>query len=273
MFDALKKYAQFSGRANREEFWQFYLLVLIVNVVAIVLALAIAVIKVATQDYNDIGVFVHIILLYPSFIFVLFLVFLMPSLAVSVRRLHDIDKSGWWCLLFCVLPSILLVWYWTKGTDGANRFGENPLDTVATSGNASQRKISEFDRFAKYTQFEGRANRKEFWLIALLTNFFLILCYLLLFLLYALFMNTPDEQITLSVILINSFISLLVNLVMLGLYIVMMVASVRRLHDIDRGGTWILIGLIPIVGWIILFIWYCTKGSYGANSFGDDPLQ
>lgn len=51
---------------------------------------------------------------------------LLPSLAVGIRRLHDIDKSGWWTLiLFVPLVGIILliVWYCTKGTPGANRFG------------------------------------------------------------------------------------------------------------------------------------------------------
>ena len=48
--------------------------------------------------------------------------------------------------------------------------------------------------------------------------------------------------------------------------------AVRRLHDLDRTGWWIFIGLIPIIGWIILIIWYCTRGTVGPNRFGPDPL-
>ena len=48
--------------------------------------------------------------------------------------------------------------------------------------------------------------------------------------------------------------------------------AVRRLHDIDRSGWWLLIGIIPLVGWIILIVWYCQKGTTGDNRFGADQL-
>jgi uncharacterized membrane protein YhaH (DUF805 family) len=47
--------------------------------------------------------------------------------------------------------------------------------------------------------------------------------------------------------------------------------AVRRMHDIDRSGWWLLIGVIPLVGWIILIVWYCQQGSQGANRFGSAP--
>ena len=56
----------------------------------------------------------------------------VPSLAVSIRRLHDIDRSGWWSLLI-VIPFLgtiwLLVLFCLKGTPGENRFGEDPLQS------------------------------------------------------------------------------------------------------------------------------------------------
>ena len=48
--------------------------------------------------------------------------------------------------------------------------------------------------------------------------------------------------------------------------------AIRRLHDLDRTGWWILLGFIPLIGWIILLIWYVTKGTDGPNRFGPDPL-
>ena len=59
---------------------------------------------------------------------------LIPSIAVSVRRLHDTDRSGWWWLIMFV-PLIgiilLLIWYCSRGTQGANRFGEDTLSPPA----------------------------------------------------------------------------------------------------------------------------------------------
>lgn len=48
--------------------------------------------------------------------------------------------------------------------------------------------------------------------------------------------------------------------------------AVRRLHDKDRSGWWLLIGIIPLIGWIVLLYWYVTKGTEGSNRFGPDPL-
>jgi len=48
--------------------------------------------------------------------------------------------------------------------------------------------------------------------------------------------------------------------------------GVRRLHDIDKSGWWLLIGLIPLVGAIILLVWFATRGTAGPNRFGPDPL-
>ncbi|MEJ2021636.1 MAG: DUF805 domain-containing protein [Maritimibacter sp.] len=56
---------------------------------------------------------------------------LLPSISVTVRRLHDRDKSGWWYWLFLVPivgPIVLLVWFILEGTRGANSYGPDPLD-------------------------------------------------------------------------------------------------------------------------------------------------
>ena len=48
--------------------------------------------------------------------------------------------------------------------------------------------------------------------------------------------------------------------------------TARRLHDLDRSAWWMLLPLIPLVGSIIIFIWYCSTGTIGGNRFGPDPL-
>jgi uncharacterized membrane protein YhaH (DUF805 family) len=49
--------------------------------------------------------------------------------------------------------------------------------------------------------------------------------------------------------------------------------AARRLHDVDRTGWWLLLAFIPVVGLIVLLIWFCTKGTDGSNRFGPDPLR
>lgn len=110
---ALRGYLNFSGRACRSEYWWFYLAVLLVNVV-------IGIIEGVTGIGGGGGLL--------STLFSLAI--LLPSLAVAVRRLHDIDRSGWWLLLW-LIPLVgfivLVIWACTRGTPGDNRFGPDPL--------------------------------------------------------------------------------------------------------------------------------------------------
>ena len=113
------KYADFSGRAPRAEYWYWSLFVLL-------LTIAIALISGFMEVAQD--------SLAPKTLEYLFeIILFLPGLAVQVRRLHDLDKSGWW-LLLAIIPLvgwiILLVWYCTRGTSGPNRYGPDPLAGV-----------------------------------------------------------------------------------------------------------------------------------------------
>ncbi|MBL0371504.1 DUF805 domain-containing protein [Rhizobium sp. KVB221] len=103
------KYADFGGRASRSEFWWYVLFVIIASVVLGIVD-------------NLIGI--------PLVGLLFSLATLIPGLAVSIRRLHDKDKSGWW-ILICLVPLIggilLIYWYATEGTPGDNQFGNEPV--------------------------------------------------------------------------------------------------------------------------------------------------
>ena len=118
--DAVKsgfaKYATFAGRATRSEFWWWWLFSSLVYAVAFLLALILG-----GSSSSD-GVSAVAIVIY----LVAGLALILPSISVMVRRLHDIDRSGWWYwigLVPCVGPIILIVFYVTPGTAGQNRFG------------------------------------------------------------------------------------------------------------------------------------------------------
>ena len=106
--EALKKYAVFSGRARRKEYWMFTLFVAIIS---IVLAIVDAIIGVQIL----------------SLVFTLAI--LLPGLGVGVRRLHDTGRSGWW-ILFGIVPLVgsitLLVFACLDGDAGENKYGHNP---------------------------------------------------------------------------------------------------------------------------------------------------
>ena len=109
-----KKYADFSGRATRQEFWFFTFFFLI----AFALLLT-AEITIATATPFD---------TYTTLVGLYMLASIFPILAVTVRRLHDTDRSGWWYLLnFIPFGSIvLIVFLCLDSSPGQNRFGANP---------------------------------------------------------------------------------------------------------------------------------------------------
>ena len=126
-----------------------------------------------------------------------------------------------------------------KTYDDENVIGLNFVDAVSTC-------------FKKYINFKDRASRSEYW-------YFQILVFPI-----ALWNQFPSNEdsvfffqiILLFVVLIPAFSS-----------------GVRRLHDRDKSGWWILINFIPFVGWIILLIMLAEKGTEGPNRFGPYPLK
>ncbi|MEO8925913.1 MAG: DUF805 domain-containing protein [Caulobacteraceae bacterium] len=123
MFQAYSRYADFSGRSGRKEFWLFQLLWFIVAIV-FYFPYVISTVSAAVNgdSANVSGIAVLLLLVYGIFSFGSFI----PALAVTVRRLHDTDHSGWFyflALIPIIGPIILLVWFCQGGTMGANRFG------------------------------------------------------------------------------------------------------------------------------------------------------
>ncbi len=114
-----EKFATFKGRASRAEYWLFYAFIWFAVMVISVLAAVLALVS-QTLSYG-IWILVGVGLL----------VLIIPGLAVSVRRLHDINKSGWF-ILISFIPFvgavILLYWLILGGDKEANRFGEVPAE-------------------------------------------------------------------------------------------------------------------------------------------------
>jgi uncharacterized membrane protein YhaH (DUF805 family) len=107
---AFRKYADFSGRATRSEYWWFYLVTIAVSILISILE------SILNIPFGLISV------LY-------FFISLIPNLSIQVRRLHDVDKSGWYILLnfLIIIGSIwLLILNILDSTPGANKYGPNP---------------------------------------------------------------------------------------------------------------------------------------------------
>ena len=106
-FKVLKQYRDFSGRARRTEYWMFVLFNIIFSSITTLIS--------------------------PKLYAIYTLSVLLPNLAVSVRRLHDVGKSGWMCFI-ALIPLIGTIWILvimlTDSNPGKNKYGENPKEII-----------------------------------------------------------------------------------------------------------------------------------------------
>jgi uncharacterized membrane protein YhaH (DUF805 family) len=109
--------------------------------------------------------------------------------------------------------------------------------------------------FRNYVGFSGRASRSEFWYWILFTFLVGIVTQIVDLGVWSSDVMTPFSWIW-------SLVTLLPSLAM----------GVRRLHDTDRSGWWWLLGFIPLIGIIVLIVFWCSVGTRGPNRFGLDPL-
>ncbi len=119
-----------------------------------------------------------------------------------------------------------------------------------------------------YASFRGRASRSEYWFF----NLFFIIC--------AVVASIIDRLLGTAFTMHNPMTGAVQSLgygyvyavVALGLFLPLLTATVRRLHDTNRSGWWYFIALVPLIGAILLLVWYCSKGTDGGNDYGSDPL-
>lgn len=98
----------------------------------------------------------------------------------------------------------------------------------------------------KYATFEGRAGRSEYWW----------------FFLFSILVHMGGSIVG----------QVVAGLLTLALVLPSLGAGVRRLHDIGRTGWWLLVGLIPLIGALILLYWFVQQGAAGANEYGEAPV-
>ena len=120
---AFARFADFATRSSRSEYWWFMLFYFLVGLVVSPIEFTIE-FSVFGQGMEMTSGIIDLLV---------FLVFIVPTISVTGRRLHDIGRSGWW-LLIVLIPLIgaLILLYWAvkPGEDGDNRFGANPLSAA-----------------------------------------------------------------------------------------------------------------------------------------------
>ena len=116
---ALRKYAVFSGRARRKEYWMFVLVHIIISIVIFIIG------NFAVGLYG--------------------LAIIIPAFAVAIRRLHDTGRSGWWLLVNCVPIigwTILFIWLVKDSDEGENQYGPNPKEKPPEDSNEPEGELS-----------------------------------------------------------------------------------------------------------------------------------
>ena len=108
-----------------------------------------------------------------------------------------------------------------------------------------------------YVGFSGRARRTEFWMFTLFNMVASIITQLI-----DRIFGWEDW---------SAYAGPVTTLYFLAVFLPSLAVAVRRLHDTNRSGWWILIGLIPLVGFIILIVWFCTDSAPGDNNYGPYP--
>jgi len=127
----------------------------------------------------------------------------------------------------------------------------------------------------RYAQFSGRSRPKEYWMFVL----FIFLASILASMVdYLLGFGTTDHFATRDP---SGFAAgwnyagggPVLLLLTLAILIPSLAVGVRRLHDSDRSGWWMLIGFVPFIGWLVLLIFMVIGGTRGPNRFGPDPVD
>lgn len=153
----LRQYADFSGRARRTEYWMFQLFNMVIFLVAYAIVIGAALLLRNGSGGGAVaGIFGMLLMLY-------MLGVVVPSIAVSVRRLHDTDRSGWFYLL-AFIPFVgaivVLVFACQEGTRGPNSYGPDPKAEAGGSDPATRSRAAIPSRAAT-SHTRGKANTRN----------------------------------------------------------------------------------------------------------------
>ena len=118
--------------------------------------------------------------------------------------------------------------------------------------------------FSKYADFSGRATRSEYWYFYLFNSLVGMVYYIAFFAMLG--SGSRDSSAA-------GYLSVMIIIYALVMTIPSLAVTVRRLHDTGHSGWWIFLNLIPVIGSIVLFIWFITDSDPDTNEYGDNPKQ
>lgn len=115
-----------------------------------------------------------------------------------------------------------------------------------------------------YTDFSGRATRREYWMF---TGEYILVTFVLALLVLALMFLVPSEEFA------NIIAPLLFGIFGVAIFLPSLAILVRRLHDIGRSGWWALLNLVPYVGGLVLLVFCCLPSEKGTNKYGPNKYE
>lgn len=125
----------------------------------------------------------------------------------------------------------------------------------------------------KYSRFRGRSRRKEYWFFTLFNALIALGLSIIGAVLAGVLTSSGASTGGLLLSTLLNIVSLLSAIYSLGTFIPSLAVSVRRLHDIGKSGWWLLIGLIPLLGVIVLLIFFIQDSQPETNQYGANPKE
>ncbi|WP_417590996.1 DUF805 domain-containing protein [Parasphingorhabdus sp.] len=132
----------------------------------------------------------------------------------------------------------------------------------------------------RYADFNGRSRRKEYWMFALLNTIIYVVLYSIMLVFMgpsiteaAMQAQVGMEPVEPSAGMMASvgIVGMILIVYALAVFIPSLAVTVRRFHDQDKSGWFVLLGLVPFVGGLILLVFMCLEGTRGDNRYGPDP--
>ena len=255
-----------AGRINRKIFVQY--------VFAFILLCILLAIPTILLNFTRSGFIVEII---SSITFIIIELAMLPGIFLSVKRLHDLNKSALF-VIYYILPliniALLLYLIFFKGSAGDNKYGASPLDDDYDenfSENPLPKSLDMMDILEqKFFSTVGRVNRKPLILYLI----FLIVCGIIGFSIYYVFFMVNPAALYMDIVS-SGEILLMYYLFTAYIFITMPLRFllIRRLHDLNLSGWWSILGIILPYGYIVLtIILIFIKGSTKENKYGKSPL-
>jgi uncharacterized membrane protein YhaH (DUF805 family) len=128
LVNALENWNNFTGRASRGDYWYYQLGLSIISVIVLLVVSGLGMVMVSTSSETlfDITLWLLDSAVLQFLLVSMYIVLVVTNISLTIRRFHDMGKSGWWCVLVLLLPIPFIFWLAIDGTAGDNKYGQDP---------------------------------------------------------------------------------------------------------------------------------------------------